>query len=850
MAKYSSILVLTAAALAACDAPAPRIVELSAAGETRDVAGPYRVLALTRGSVDRARVEWRVDEIAQPAVAMRDDGAGRWVGLLPGRPPGVEIEYRVTVDGPGGRDQAPRSSFASFRVLDPTEACLVDGDCLVDEICDRIRRRCKTPPDGPCDSDGDCPQDTVCVDGDCRFRPTTCTRDAQCQSGLVCEDGRCVAAPMCRDDVDCGPGGRCLTPPGRCATTDACMRDADCGTNAVCRAGRCQPALPPVCEPPCPRGERCDSGVCVPEAPCGEGCEMGLICDLDRGVCVACTADGHCGPDAHCDVETQTCRPGARGRPCVPCGRDGACGPDLLCAVDFFYTCLPTCGRDRSCPQGFDCDGGRCAPNQFCEGTGCRDDANCDSGVCQSGVCEPVQRCSSAPDCAGDRRCDRGRCVPLAAVCRDPEDCPRGQICLAGRCVDGQPLGVCEPCREAADCPSPAYCGDSSGDGQSECLTLCGIDGCPNNLVCAQTGTGINLCVDASDGICAEPAACEPDRFEPNDDFAIATEIGVGESFGGATLCAGDADAWVVFADVPSLFRVTPSGRVRYDAFDRDGGELAAGVVDAGEATPIALPPGGGWVVLAAAGGGELGYNVAVIRSDLPMECDDDILEENDTPETATRIGNGAEISGWACPGDLDFFELRVREGQSGWVRVISREPGLRYVLARGNGAVVSAAEIDQVVGLVTPWFEDGLRLELECPGCSVAYSIGTAFRERPPCMPDALEPNDDRARATPIEAPFVAEGLNLCGSTDDWYVFEHVRDRRSTIEIEFDGRSADIDVAVLDEAGVVWGRSLSPGDNESVTLDADVPSGRYFARFYLWTGDESTPYELRLRQR
>ena len=131
-----------------------------------------------------------------------------------------------------------------------------------------------------------------------------------------------------------------------------------------------------------------------------------------------------------------------------------------------------------------------------------------------------------------------------------------------------------------------------------------------------------------------------------------------------------------------------------------------------------------------------------------------------------------------------------------------------------------------------------------------MAYSIGTAFRERPPCMPDALEPNDDRARATPIEAPFVAEGLNLCGSTDDWYVFEHVRDRRSTIEIEFDGRSADIDVAVLDEAGVVWGRSLSPGDNESVTLDADVPSGRYFARFYLWTGDESTPYELRLRQR
>ena len=140
-----------------------------------------------------------------------------------------------------------------------------------------------------------------------------------------------------------------------------------------------------------------------------------------------------------------------------------------------------TTGPVVDCPPGCECN----QATGNCEKGGCSSDADCPPGqICVDGNC--VDGCRSDDDCPDGHICENGKCVP---GCRTDEDCPPGQICVDGQCKAG--------CRDDNDCAEGLHCVNG------EC-----VDRCPDNMVWDG-----NKCICGNgyievDGVCKEQ--CPP----------------------------------------------------------------------------------------------------------------------------------------------------------------------------------------------------------------------------------------------------------------------------------------------------------------------------------------------------
>jgi len=120
------------------------------------------------------------------------------------------------------------------------------------------------------------------------------------------------------------------------------------------------------------------------------------------------------------------------------------------------------------CQEGFACDQGVCV--KAC-GTG---EFACDIGlVCASGIC--INEICAGIECPAGQACRDGSCVDPC----EGRTCPERQECQLGRCVD--------PCA-AVSCPAGRVCE------RGLCVSTCQCRGCPEGLVCGD------------DGLCADPA--------------------------------------------------------------------------------------------------------------------------------------------------------------------------------------------------------------------------------------------------------------------------------------------------------------------------------------------------------
>jgi hypothetical protein len=179
-------------------------------------------------------------------------------------------------------------------------------------------------------------------DADC----VTCNQQNFCEAmnaGLICNGSECGT---CQD-------GRCLANPSICPS--AC---APCGASLTCE---------PV---ECPAGQRCCGGTCA------ECCEP-IDCVNDTDTCEdgrCCQAAGRCNPADH--------------RCC------GACtlgGPDNT----GFCGAIELCGGSQ-CPAGQRCCGDVCA--ECCETADCPHVAD----ICRDGSCCRIEgRCGSGVQCCG-----------------------------------------------------------------------------------------------------------------------------------------------------------------------------------------------------------------------------------------------------------------------------------------------------------------------------------------------------------------------------------------------------------------------------------------------------------------
>ncbi len=868
------------ALLGACDPGAPSLIEVRAPDDTRNAAGPYRLTVVTRGAVDDVVVRWTDAPDASAPLHERlrlgHDGGGRWSGDLPGRLPGSDVRLAVVAEGPGGEARWPTVGEHGFRILGGDGACLVDGDCLRAEICDRLGHRCKAPP-ARCDDDGDCPQDYVCAreSGLCRFRPVPCTEDAECGAGQVCAGGFCAPAAECRADRDCPAGARCLDPPGRCAGADACARDADCPADRPrCESGRCL-AVGPGCDPPCAPGTRCVDGACVAgcDPPCRDGevcvdgkcalatcdppCRDGEVCVDGRCVdaCATCR-DGEVCVDGRCVDACATCRDGevcVDGRcvdACATC-RDGEVCVDGRC-VDACATCRDgeVCVDGRcvdacaTCRDGEVCVDGRCVAgcDPPCRGGDvCVDgtcvaecDPPCGRGlVCQDGRCLPPPGCANG--CPAGLRCLRG--ADVCVECTADGHCPVGMHCDATwNCAAGARGAACVPCGPGRTCGAGHVCREDLFDA---CVPRCGPGGrCPRGFFC--------------DG-----AACLPEQFCHGLECVFDGDCESGACAGGVCegpqICADDTDC----RDRACVGgRCVPPGEACLAGRCRDGEVCVGGRCAPGEPAGVCAPCDEAADCASPAFCGDaLGTSVrqcyALCNRDCPgglrcaelsaataacvdeasvcpppAMCRDDDLEDNDDVRRATVLGGGADVHGVACPGDADVFQLRPRRGQQGTVMIEPRGR-LRYRLAEGHGGR------EGLIAGVTR-FEvgpDGAFLTLTAEA-EAAYRITTDFGVGSGCANDGLEPNDTPEEAVPVDVPLDFDGLALCPGDHDMVRFRH--DGMATVvRIEFEHARGDIDAELRRPAGPAIAISTGSGDVERFDLGPDLAAGEYVVHVY-----------------
>ncbi len=359
--------------------------------------------------------------------------------------------------------------FCSDKVLSPGEADLdCGGPCT---------KKCGTG--AKCGNNTDCQSQqcstkgvcvtTACDDGkisageadvDCGgVCGTPCLVGKQCKGGadcasLVCASVSlaCVATP-CLDeikdgnetDIDCG--GICTT---KCALQKGCKLDGDC-KSGFCDGAQC---VATACETKKLDGD--ETGIDCGGS-CAKKCDVGVGCKLDKDC-----GSGFCDAKANKCVATQ-CEDNHidPGETDVDCG--GACQKAKACALD------------QGCKDGADCASGICSAAGKCVKTTCDDGKLTadETGIDCGGAC--AQKCTAGQGCKANTDCDAGFCSAK-------------NLCVGGACEDGKlskdetdidcggpcsaKCAVGKGCKEEADCAS-TFC-DATGGGDGKCqATAC-----------------------------------------------------------------------------------------------------------------------------------------------------------------------------------------------------------------------------------------------------------------------------------------------------------------------------------------------------------------------------------------
>lgn len=229
-------------------------------------------------------------------------------------------------------------------------------------------------------------------------------------------------------------------------------------------------------------GSDSDAGTaqaCVTSADCGEGqvCAAALCRPRVPG---DCAADSDCEGNQTCDLVTAQCVEPAR------CGRDEDCLGDRYCGAGL--ACVAPCAADADCPSGA-CAEGRCAGDSP---SGCTNDDQCPAGqLCASGACVERPACDDATPCTGALICDTGACREVDG-CLDDTGCFNDlrRVCVDGACADGCDPAAPDACRGYLRCAPDFRCSE---------LTCMQAADCGADWTCK-----VGLCVPLAARACSE----------------------------------------------------------------------------------------------------------------------------------------------------------------------------------------------------------------------------------------------------------------------------------------------------------------------------------------------------------
>ncbi|MCB9530706.1 MAG: pre-peptidase C-terminal domain-containing protein [Myxococcales bacterium] len=343
-------------------------------------------------------------------------------------------------------------------------------------------------------------------------------------------------------------------------------------------------------------------------------------------------------------------------------------------------------------------------------------------------------------------------------------------------------------------------------------------------------------------GIVAAVPACPTDRLENNDDLGGAEPLPP-ELYNNLNVCADDEDWYRFPAGAGDTIALTLSfshaeGDIDLQLVDATGAVLAGAASSTDDETLTYVAPAAATyyarVFVYADTGATLGnsYNLRLRITPAPTACAADALEDDDTTDAATIVGDETITDLNLCAGDDDYFLLFLLEGETltATADFVHAEGDIDLAVLDAEGATLRVAN----------GVDDGETLTYVAPTSDLYYVRATLYRDTgstpgntydvtfaiagaPLSCPsdDRLENDDTAASATYVVDPGFIGGLIACPADPDNFELLLFPGDTLFADAFFTHADGDIDIVLLDEAGDELGRSDGTEDDESIVYTA-----------------------------
>lgn len=355
------------------------------------------------------------------------------------------------------------------------------------------------------------------------------------------------------------------------------------------------------------------------------------------------------------------------------------------------------------------------------------------------------------------------------------------------------------------------------------------------------------------------PDVCDEGGIEP-DARTVARDLALDGTPQAGRICASDTDFFTFTLDFASTVTihsrfVDASGDLDMRLTDSAGGLIAssAGVTD-DEIIVRDLAAGTYGVEMF----GFLGaLNTYTMEATLQGCTPDDGFEVNNTFSQPTPVA-GTVVSAARCPGDDDFFLIRLENGDS-MIATLAGAGLTMSLLSAVDGTVVindtasGANRRIQINGLPAG------RYVFRVTGSGadrVAYTLTPSIASDPSrCIDDGSAPNDTSATAFPLDDDGILDGsyevgsLVSCALIDaDWFTIALPGQKQITVQMSFNAPTSDVDIELLEPRASTGltrtiARSIATDKQDRVSGMINV-GGTYLVRA-IGFDDLPTPYGI-----
>jgi len=401
----------------------------------------------------------------------------------------------------------------------------------------------------------------------------------------------------------------------------------------------------------------------------------------------------------------------------------------------------------------------------------------------------------------------------------------------------------------------------SAGTGNSETITRTGVTG---GEVFVVRVYGYSGAANPDYAMTVDGPDIFPDRFEPNDSRAAATNFGAlgDRNTSGLNIHASGNDDYYQFtagSSAPFTAGLTFShalGDVDVQLLDSGGAVLASSTstTDAENIT-FAVTAGQTYYLRVYGFNGAINpsYNLNLNGPDLPP----DRFEANDTFTTAMNLG---------AAGDRSYPDLNIHApGNDDYYRLTTARAGdltitLNFTHAFGD---VDMQLLDSAGAVLTSSAGTGNSETVTRTGVTagqVYYVRVYGFSgmtnpdydmtvNGPDIPPDTFEPNDTRATARNFGTlgDRIANGLSIHASgNDDYYQFTAGATGNVAIGLAFSHALGDVDMQLMDSNGAVL--AASQGSTDAETINFAVTAGQtYYLRVWGFAGAINPSYNMNI---